>query len=231
MFFGTRHNSILSQRNHLGMSYVTTRCAHGVLSPPSEQVKRDVDTESSAPCRTQHMYERYSCSNKDQLTSHRINPAATAGGGAVACSAWVGSLGVQQHWQRRKPRRHVWRQAERTHGGTSNKTSCKNSGMTRNEKTKFGRATAQGIATRQWLTHHVSFANAGATEYCPSSFICRVQVDIWEDDGGVVRGIHHSQVGEQGDALTPALYPNCANTTHVLPFKHVDGTTRSSLTL
>ena len=44
--FGTGHNSILSQRSHVGMSHVTTRGAHGVLPTSSEQVKWEMwDTE------------------------------------------------------------------------------------------------------------------------------------------------------------------------------------------
>ena len=35
---GTGHNSILSQRFHVVMSRVTSRCAHGVLSTSGEQV-------------------------------------------------------------------------------------------------------------------------------------------------------------------------------------------------
>ena len=41
LFFGTGHNSIWSQRKHVGLSHVTTRGAHGVLSTSGEQEKRE----------------------------------------------------------------------------------------------------------------------------------------------------------------------------------------------
>ena len=43
--FGTRHNSILSQRNHVGTSQVARRCAHSVLSTSGEQEKKEMWTQ------------------------------------------------------------------------------------------------------------------------------------------------------------------------------------------
>ena len=40
MFFGTGNNSILSQRNHVGMSHVTTHCARGTVSCQRQMNKR-----------------------------------------------------------------------------------------------------------------------------------------------------------------------------------------------
>ena len=41
-FFGTGHSPILKPRNHVGVSHVTTRCAHGVSSTSADQVKREL---------------------------------------------------------------------------------------------------------------------------------------------------------------------------------------------
>ena len=43
--FGTGHKSILSQRSHVGISHLTTRCTHGVMSTSDEQVKREMWTQ------------------------------------------------------------------------------------------------------------------------------------------------------------------------------------------